>query len=411
MAGTTQQTREWIVTAAYSAAAALAVCGMIAFPAEAFEASMQGLRLWWDLVFPALLPFFILCEIVTAYGFARGLGVLMEPLTRRLLGLPGTAGWPIAAGLVAGSPAGADAAVRLRKENAVTAKEAERMVALTHFANPVFMYIIVPVVFMNRPELGPFLLAVHYGSLLICAWAARPFGGGKLPPAARRASRSRIGELAAAMREQHRRDGRSLGKLLGDAVTESLQKLFMIGGTMMIFSVLLQLLRVSGLMPETFRTAAAGIAELHLGAYAAARAAEWPEAWIVAAICGIAGWGGLAVHLQVRALLAGTGIRYAPFFAARVLHAGIAAAAALFTWEPYATRFAAAWPVLSPRYASVPVAAVPGLWEFYRQWLLLLFAVLLLAAVRSAWTSVKRREGRRGERSSGSGNGRRHGGN
>jgi ABC-type glycerol-3-phosphate transport system permease component len=32
---------------------------MVRFPKDAFEAAVAGLHIWWDIVFPALLPFLV----------------------------------------------------------------------------------------------------------------------------------------------------------------------------------------------------------------------------------------------------------------------------------------------------------------------------------------------------------------
>ncbi|MDF2875601.1 MAG: ylbJ [Sporomusa sp.] len=32
---------------------------MVTYPKEAFDSAIMGLNLWWNVVFPALLPFFI----------------------------------------------------------------------------------------------------------------------------------------------------------------------------------------------------------------------------------------------------------------------------------------------------------------------------------------------------------------
>ena len=39
--------------------ALLVTVSLIRYPQVAFDASLSGLRIWWDIVFPALLPFFI----------------------------------------------------------------------------------------------------------------------------------------------------------------------------------------------------------------------------------------------------------------------------------------------------------------------------------------------------------------
>lgn len=62
---------------------------MVYYPKDSFDAATIGLQLWWDVVFPALLPFFILSEILMGLGVVHGIGVLLEPLMRPLFKVPG----------------------------------------------------------------------------------------------------------------------------------------------------------------------------------------------------------------------------------------------------------------------------------------------------------------------------------
>src|SRR5690606_18600866 len=52
---------------------------MIFFPEEAYSAAVKGVDVWWNIVFPALLPFFIGSEILMGLGVVHFLGVLLEP--------------------------------------------------------------------------------------------------------------------------------------------------------------------------------------------------------------------------------------------------------------------------------------------------------------------------------------------
>jgi nucleoside recognition membrane protein YjiH len=55
---------------------------IVRYPEEAFEASVYGLRLWFDVVLPALLPFFAMAEILMGLGVVHFTGVLLEPFMR-----------------------------------------------------------------------------------------------------------------------------------------------------------------------------------------------------------------------------------------------------------------------------------------------------------------------------------------
>ena len=62
------------------ALAGLVVVSIILFPDKAFQSSLEGLTIWWKLVFPALMPFLIMTELLIGFGVIQGTGVLLEPL-------------------------------------------------------------------------------------------------------------------------------------------------------------------------------------------------------------------------------------------------------------------------------------------------------------------------------------------
>ncbi len=113
------------------AAGAVSVAvSLMVFPKQSFEASLRGLTMWWEVVFPSLLPFFILSELLIAFGVVSFLGAMLEPLMRPLFRVPGTGGFVWAMGLASGYPAGAKLTVRLRQENIISKTEAERLYPL-----------------------------------------------------------------------------------------------------------------------------------------------------------------------------------------------------------------------------------------------------------------------------------------
>lgn len=73
----------------YASIATAITVGIIAFPEDSFRAALDGLAVWWEIVFPALLPFFVASEILMGLGVVHMLGVLLEPLMRPMFNVPG----------------------------------------------------------------------------------------------------------------------------------------------------------------------------------------------------------------------------------------------------------------------------------------------------------------------------------
>ncbi|UUZ95772.1 hypothetical protein LJK87_15960 [Paenibacillus sp. P25] len=340
------------VTLLLSSAALGLVVSIILFPDEAFHASLSGLHLWWKLVFPALLPFLIMTELMRGLGLLHAFGILMEPLLRVLFRLPGTAGWVMALGLTAGMPAGASAVCSLRRDGQLTREEGERLLSVSHVMSPVFLIGVVGTGFLHNPTTGLALAILHYAAAILVALYQRIRSDG----AGRQASRDEArGNLLVrsidAFHSAQARDGRTFGKLLGDSVSAGIQQLFIVGGCMMIFSVLLKVVSLSGILQSLSDLASVlgitgtdalavltsllpGLFEPHLGAYALTQPIPLTGPWPYALLSLLLGWGGLSAHAQVKSFTVGTDLRFTGFIRSRILHGDLASLLTLLGWEP-----------------------------------------------------------------------------
>src|SRR5690625_2743361 len=122
---------------------------LILYPQEVFEASIQGLNLWWEIVFPALLPFFIMSELLISLGAISIIGVLFEPIMRPLFNVPGAGSLALIMGLASGYPTGAKITAQLREEGKLSREEAERLVSFTNASSPLFIFGAIAVGFFH----------------------------------------------------------------------------------------------------------------------------------------------------------------------------------------------------------------------------------------------------------------------
>lgn len=353
--------------------AAFVLC-IVVYPDQVFQSSLRGLKLWWEFVFPALLPFMIVSELLMGFGVVQGLGVLLDPLMRSVFRVPGAGGWAFAVGVIAGYPLGAGITAQLRRQGQLHRAEAERLSAISHIASPMLMIAVVGVGFLHSAEAGFIIALIHYASalpvgLLMRLHSVPDASAGKPAPPGSAAvlhTNDRLVRRALRrMKEAHSQDGRTFGKLLGDAVSSSIQTLLILGGFIMIFNVLLRIILLQ-LPPSSFSEVLGqilpGLLEPHLGAYANSLQSGLTPKLQAACIGMVLAWSGLSVHAQVRSFTDGTDIRYAPFFVSRLVHAVLAFGITLFAWEPLARWLSPAKPIFAPADASVP-SAYSFLWQ------------------------------------------------
>ena len=135
---------------------------MIINPRETVTSAGKGFELWYSVIVPALLPFFIAADLLISLGFARFLGVILEPVMRPLFKLPGCSSLVVAIGFTSGFPIGAILSRRLYDDKMIEGSEAERLVSFTNNSSPLFILGAVGVGMFNSPMLGCLLAVSHY---------------------------------------------------------------------------------------------------------------------------------------------------------------------------------------------------------------------------------------------------------
>ena len=94
----------------------LITAAILAFPDESFRASLAGLKLWFEIVLPALLPFFAMADILMGLGVVHFVGALLGPIMRPVFRIPGVGAFAVAMGLAGGYPIGARIAGELHRK-------------------------------------------------------------------------------------------------------------------------------------------------------------------------------------------------------------------------------------------------------------------------------------------------------
>ncbi len=399
--------RKPIMALVFAMLIGLFTIALVWFPKAGFDAGLSGLKIFLDVVFPSLLPFFILSDLMLGLGLVRALGVLLEPLMRPLFNVPGVGAFALSMGLAAGYPMDAVITAKFRENGECTRIEGERLLAFTNTADPLFMFGAVAVGMFKSPTLGALFAIAHYVSAFIVGISFRFYGRKHDAPLQRVRTRHTAPIWRRAYREMvcaRREDGRPFGRMLGDAVNDSVRTLLMIGGFIMFFAVFLRVLGEVGVVglvtpllvgvfhllhvnTQLIQPMINGIFEIDIGAASAAQV-NAPLIEKVSMVSAIIAWSGLSVHAQVASVLTKTDIRMRPYVLARVYHALLAGgitymllktrlSGALSSWFPRTT-FA-----LAPSHTA-PIDLFHNAYIALSTWVLLtvitLFAALIVYA-------------------------------
>lgn len=311
---------------------------MVSSPKLAFDAALQGLSLWWNIVFPALLPFFIGSELLFGLGFVSLLGGLLEPLMRPIFNLPGSGAFVLAMSYTSGFPIGSQLTTQIYENGQINRGEADRLLAFSNNASPLFMLGAVAVGMYNNPELGILIAICHYLAniclgLLTSILSTRNNGLVVGP------QMTSISRAFSIYNKQIYRNYQPMGQRLAQAITKSINVLLLIGGFIILFSVLLAMTKSLGLLTvlNSFfgvllaligfeQSLASGLAtglfEVTLGVKNVAESSS-PLKEQVTITTFLLGWAGLSVHAQVISIISKTDLSYKRFFLGRLFQASL----------------------------------------------------------------------------------------
>ncbi|MDB5053675.1 MAG: YlbJ [Bacilli bacterium] len=379
---------------------------LLKYPEQGLEATLRGIAIWWDILFPALFPFLVISEMLLGFGMVHFLGTLLDPLMRPLFRIPGIGGFVVAMGFASGYPVGARLTSQLWEQGLLNREEGERLVAFTTSSDPIFLIGAVSIGFFHDAKLAVILAISHYGSAFILGLLMRFHGKPALPKLIKQTAEAKGSLWVRAFETMHiarLKDGRPLGTLLQQAIRTSVELIFVIGGLVVFFSVILEYLSLSPIMDilssivrsmlQFFHlptplspSLVKGFFEVTLGTKATGQANDSIALmYKVAAAAFILSWGGLSVHAQIVSILHRTNLRYTTFAIARLIHAVLAASIVFIIWKPLHPVRDTAAIVLSEK--TTPVFSAWNVWEssaFFATFccLALLCFYFLLPAIR-----------------------------
>lgn len=318
---------------------------LIMFSDKAVRSAVNGLNMWLTIVFPSLFPFFVASELLNSTGFVKAVGILLEPIMRPLFNVPGCGSFPFAMGITSGYPVGARITAGMRNEKMLTKTEAERLLAFTNNSGPLFIIGAVAVGMFNMPSVGLFLLLCHIAACFTVGFLFRFYGEKSYKKIYSYSSVKKGHILRRFKQELFKKPSEkhlNFGAAFGNAVKDSIMTLLSIGGFIVLFSVIINLLietgvigAVSSLLSPLFSllgvsrnivtSLVSGFFEITTGTNMVSKATGATIGQKLCAASFIAGWAGLSVHSQVLSIISATDLSIKPYLLGKLLQGIISA--------------------------------------------------------------------------------------
>jgi len=289
-------------------------------PTEMIAAAREGLLLWFNQVLPSLLPFVVGINVLTGLGFISFLGVLASPVMLPLFKVPGAGAFAFLTGLTSGYPMGAKAVAHLRETGQIRQEEAQRLLAFSNNAGPLFVIGFVGVGLFGSARIGYMLLISHITAAIIIGVGLRLLSKTDEAPTT---TEGGISQAMRSFQNFRREEYEGFGSVLGASIKNAMEAMLTIGGFIIVFSVVIKSFELSNIFGG-FIGLVAGVLEVANGARILTQrgGADNPASIVLTSMT--ISFGGLSVLGQTAHFLRDTDVKLLPYLRAKILQALVA---------------------------------------------------------------------------------------
>ncbi|WP_227395624.1 nucleoside recognition domain-containing protein [Jeotgalibacillus aurantiacus] len=289
-------------------------------PDITLKASAEGMKLWAEVVFPALFPFFVLSALITHIHWTDYVSNLFTFFMKPVFNVSKKGSIVLLIGVFSGFPVGAKMTAELYHNNLISLSDANKLLCFTNGASPMFLIGAVAGGFLHSPAAGITIFLCHLtGNLLIGVAAGRLIKGESLSSPESRQS------LKMPLIPEFQK-----------AVSQSVQQLIIIGGLIIFFSVAASILEhsfffhtinsvLTWIKPDSHYSEEivsafiTGLIEMSNGADLLSELHLSFDDRVLL-ILAIVSFGGLCVHFQVMSFILHTPISYKVYLLSRIVH-------------------------------------------------------------------------------------------
>lgn len=280
----------------------------VVFPGTISRGAKFGLTLWFHTVLPALLPFMVLSNFMIKQNITGGVGRISYPLLKRVFGLSRAGCYPAVIGFLSGYPIGAKTTAQLYREGRISKEEAQYLLSFCNNLSPMFLveYIGIHCMGLKVPAMLLFLI-------FLSGWIGSFFAG-----------RKRFYRENADSLKISRCQGQTVIASLDESILDAFLTITKIGGYIILFSILAQLVSELLQVSAIIKYIGIGILEITTGGAVISEMCTGEKAMksILVALCA---FGGLSSIAQTASVLAGTDLSTGKYLLAKIRQAVIAA--------------------------------------------------------------------------------------
>lgn len=309
---------------------------LLLFSKTNLMACKNGLILWATSIVPSLFPFFVATELLNQTNIPNIFGRYFYKYMNPLFNVPGEGAYAFIMGIICGYPTGAKIVSNFYNDGICSKSEAERMLAFTNNSGPLFILATVGVSFFGNTKIGILLLVTHLLASLSVGFLFGIISRLLLKHFTRGINTRSIKTQNINEKVYNSKNCsiHNLGDLLISSISSSVSTLFIIGGFVILFCVIISILNninffdiftLLGIPLKYSKPIISGIIELTTGVSLASSIIAKNISYNIIICAFLLGFGGISVLLQVFSISSKNHLSIKWYFFGKLLQGGFAA--------------------------------------------------------------------------------------
>ena len=301
---------------------------LIIFSSSNLVAAKAGLNLWATSVVPSLFPFFVATELLVNTHIPYILGKLLNNIMQPIFNVSGEGSFAFIMGIISGYPTGAKIACDFLEKNILTKEECERLLSFTNNSGPLFIIGTVGINMFGNSTIGLLLFITH---LLSCVTVGFIFRFWKINHSLNKTLKSNSCKTKEINLS-------NLGEIISDSIYKSIYTIMMIGGFVVLFSVIISIFKASkflnmlvsfispclkaiGIPPTFIAPFITGIIEITNGIALMSNIHIKAISINIILTSFLLGFGGISIFLQVYSIVSKKDLSIKPYIIGKILQA------------------------------------------------------------------------------------------
>lgn len=266
---------------------------------EIIESIKFSFSICFNNLFPSLIPFMLLSNILIKYDFINELSSIFNKVMTKIFKINKNCSFAVIMSILSGTPSNAKYLKDLYDNNLITITDIKKCLNFCHFTNPIFILGTIGLTFLNNKKLGLIILISHYlASILLGIFNKK--------------------ENIIFIENKIKKEKKTFINILNNSIINTSNTLLLILGIITTCIIITTIINKTFSINENYKFIY-GFIEITQGLKYLSLSNLNIELKTILS-CFLISFGGLCIHLQVFSILDNKKIRYIPYLISRIIH-------------------------------------------------------------------------------------------